>query len=156
MSTNLHDFDFLRGAWRVHHRKLRRRLAASRDWMEFAGTLVSKPILGGAGNFDDNVISEPAGEYRALALRRYSERERRWSIWWVDARVMRLEPPVHGRFERGVGTFFGEDAHEGRPILVRFIWSGVTARAARWEQAFSLDRGVFWETNWVMRLERTE
>jgi hypothetical protein len=40
-------------------------------------TLVSKPILGGAGNFDDNVISEPAGEYRALALRRYSERERR-------------------------------------------------------------------------------
>jgi hypothetical protein len=69
---------------------------------------------------------------------------------------MRLEPPVHGRFERGVGTFFGEDAHEGRPILVRFIWSGVTARAARWEQAFSLDRGVSWETNWVMHLERTE
>jgi hypothetical protein len=155
MSSHAHDFDFLRGAWRVHHRKLRRRLAGSNDWMEFAGTVVSRPILGGAGNFDDNVIFEPGCEYRALALRRYSERERRWSIWWVDARFMRLEPPVHGRIERGVGTFLGDDAHEGRPILVRFIWSGVTPHAARWEQAFSLDRGVTWETNWVMDLERT-
>ena len=38
----------------------------------------------------------------------------------------------------------------GRPILVRFTWSGVTTPTPRWEQAFSDDGGETWETNWVM------
>jgi hypothetical protein len=38
---------------------------------------------------------------------------------------------------------------------VRFIWSDITGRSARWEQAFSTDGGESWETNWIMRFERT-
>ena len=33
---------------------------------------------------------------------------------------------------------------------MRFVWSGVTTPAPRWEQAFSDDGGRTWETNWVM------
>ena len=40
--------------------------------------------------------------------------------------------------------------YKGRPILVRFTWSGVTTPTPRWEQAFSDDGGRGWETNWVM------
>jgi len=35
-------------------------------------------------------------------------------------------------------------------VAVRYIWSGVTTRTPRWEQAFSDDGGRTWETNWVM------
>ena len=54
----------------------------------------------------------------------------------------------------GIGTFIGEDTFDGRPILVRFRWSGITDRAVRWEQAFSEDGGATWEVNWVMDLTR--
>jgi len=43
----LHDFDFLVGHWRVHHRRLKERLANSHEWIEFEGTLSSQPLMGG-------------------------------------------------------------------------------------------------------------
>ena len=41
------DFDFLFGRWRVHHRRLRERLAGCNEWQEFDGTSVAQPILNG-------------------------------------------------------------------------------------------------------------
>ena len=52
--------------------------------------------------------------------------------------------------------FLGEDTFEGRPILVRFIWSDVNSGTPRWEQAFSEDDGDTWETNWVMEFTPAE
>jgi hypothetical protein len=34
------------------------------------------------------------------------------------------------------------------------VWSRITREAARWEQAFSLDKGASWETNWIMDFTR--
>jgi len=151
----VHDFDFLPGTWRVHHRRLKQRLAGSDEWEEFDGTSVAQPLLGGAGNIDDNVLELPGGTYRAITLRSYDPATDRWSIWWLDARNPgQLDPPVVGGFADGVGTFIGEDTFDGRPILVRFLWSGITDRAVRWEQSFSEDRGATWEVNWVMDLTR--
>ena len=155
-SSGAHAFDFLAGRWRVRHRKLRRRLAGCTDWDEFVGTLVCRPVLGGLGNIDENVIEDPSGTYQALALRLFDPALGLWSIWWVDGRRSLLEPPVHGRFEEGVGRFTGEDRLDGRPIRVRFLWSGAATGRPRWEQAFSADGGVEWEINWIMQLERAE
>ena len=44
----------------------------------------------------------------------------------------------------------------GADIAVRFIWSDITPRSARWEQAFSPDDGNTWETNWIMEFTRRE
>jgi len=41
-----------------------------------------------------------------------------------------------------------------RGISLRFKWSDITASSARWEQAFSPDRGATWEVNWIMQLHR--
>jgi hypothetical protein len=150
------DFDFFVGRWRVAHRRLRRRLAGDTEWEEFAGRSEMRQIVGGLGNVDDNVIELPAGTYRAATVRAFDPATGLWSIWWIDGRNPRLEPPVHGRFENGVGTFFGDDAFEGRPIRVRFIWSEITPRSARWEQAFSPVGGATWETNWIMTFTRMD
>jgi len=148
------DFDFLAGRWTVRHKRLRQRLANDTVWDEFSGSCESVPVIGGLANIDDNYLELPGGTYRAATLRLFDPKARHWSIWWIDSRSMRLEPPVHGRFENAVGTFFGDDTHEDRPIRVRFLWSEIGADSARWEQAFSPDGGAQWETNWIMRFRR--
>jgi hypothetical protein len=155
-ASGLRDFDFVAGAWRVQHRRLKERLAGSDEWEEFGGTSEAHLILGGAGNVDDNVIDLPDGTYRAATLRTFDPETRRWSIWWFDGRrpLGPLDPPMVGRFEDGVGTFFANDSLRGRPIVVHFIWSDITERSARWEQAFSPDGGATWEVNWVMEFTR--
>ncbi len=148
------DFDFFAGRWRVAHRRLQRRLVNDTQWDEFGGACENRPVIGGLGNVDDNEIGLPDGAYRAITLRLFQPATRRWSIWWVDSRDMRLGVPVHGGFKDGVGTFLGEDNLNGRPIRVRFIWSDITATSAQWQQAFSGDDGATWETNWIMRFTR--
>jgi hypothetical protein len=151
----VHDFDFQTGTWRTHHRRLTERLAGS-EWVDFEGTTTAWPILGGAGNVEDNLLELPTGPYRAVALRTYDPATDRWSIWWLDGRSpSQLDPPVVGGFEDGVGTFIGSDTFEGRPILVRLRWFDITEQTARWDQAFSDDDGATWEVNWTMAFERT-
>lgn len=149
-----HDFDFFIGDWNVHHRKLKRRLANDRGWLEFPGTATARKLLGGLGNIDENVIQLPEGTYLASTLRFYNPGAKLWSIYWLDGRDPKLDPPMTGRFDRGEGLFFGDDQFEGRPIRVRFTWSPLAANHCRWSQAFSIDRGATWETNWIMDFDR--
>jgi hypothetical protein len=148
------DFAFLAGDWRVRHRKLKRRLAGETDWWEFGGTCRAWAVLGGEGSVDDNLLDDPTGPYRAASFRRRDAATGEWSIWWFDGRAAGLDPPVRGGFRDGVGTFLADDELDGRPIRMRFLWSEITARSARWEQAFSPDGGASWETNWIMQFER--
>ena len=149
--SGLHDFDFVAGEWRVHHRVLKERLAGSHDWMDFDGTQKAWLTLNGYGNVDDNVFYKPTGTYRGVTIRSYDPQTGLWSIWWLDGRnpFGSLEPPVRGRFVDGVGTFYADDTLRGKPIRVRFVWSGITPTSAHWEQAFSPDGGKTWETNWI-------
>ncbi len=149
------DFDFLMGAWRVEHRRLRRRLAGDHDWQEFTGTCAATPILGGFGNVDDNWLDLPGGPYRAATIRSFDPASRLWSIWWLDGRAPHvLDTPVIGAFETGAGTFFANDTLEGRAIRIRFLWTQTSTASPCWEQAFSPDDGASWETNWTMRFHR--
>ena len=153
--TAVHDFDFLIGKWRVHHRRLKERLAGSDEWEEFGGTSELWMILGGAGTIDDNVIELPGGTYRAATVRAFDRRSQKWSIWWIDGRTPGpLDPPMVGGFEGGVGRFFADETFNDKPIRVRFLWSDITADSARWEQSFSPDEGETWEVNWVMQFTR--
>jgi hypothetical protein len=147
------DFDFLIGRWRVRHRRLRRRLADCRAWDEFAGVSVERLLPAGLGNWEENSFDHE-GSVTGLAFRFFHPGERRWSISWIDSRRRALDPPLFGSFDGQIGLFRGEETHEGRRILVRFLWSRADPSAPRWEQAFSADGGTAWETNWIMDFSR--
>ena len=150
-------FDFLAGRWRVRNERLRRRLAGSTDWQRFDAIVESRPLLGGLGNIDEFITDELEPDvYIGMALRLYDRSTRRWSIWWSSNRRGVLEPPVTGAFADGIGRFEGDDVHDGVPVRVRFVWSGIGADCACWEQAFSADGGATWEVNWRMRFERLD
>lgn len=152
-----HDFDFLVGKWRVHHWRLKDRLAGSHEWVEFEGTSELKMSLNGQGTLDENYIGLPSGPYHAVGIRGYDPKTGIWAIWWLDARYPHtIEPPVFGNFNNGVGIFEGDDTFNGRPIRVRLAWSRITPVSAHWEQAFSPDGGKTWETNWRMDFTRVE
>jgi hypothetical protein len=157
-STNLSghtDFDFFIGRWDVSHRRLKERLAGCTEWAEFKGTSVVRTVLGGFGNVDDNLLELPGGHYRAVTLRSFDPVRKLWTIWWLDGRYPgTLDTPMVGRFTEGVGHFYADDEFNGRPIRVRFIWSVPGPDAPRWEQAFSVDGGATWETNWTMDFAR--
>lgn len=149
------DFDFQIGSWQVRHRRLKARLSNCNDWEEFDGTCDMRPILGGNGNVEDNVLHIPSGTYRAIALRSFDPVRNSWAIWWLDARNPHaLDVPVIGHFEDGVGRFYADDMLDGRPIRLRFIWSRTDSASPRWEQAMSADDGATWEVNWTMDFAR--
>ena len=149
------DFDFLIGNWKCRHRYLVKRLADCHDWIEFDGPFAARKILGGFGNIDEGEINLPGDAYTGVSLRTWDSDKSRWSIYWLDSRRPgHLFPPVHGGFEKDVGTFYGDDMFSGRPIRVRYVWSRTTGGSPRWEQAFSLDEGNNWETNWYMDFTR--
>ena len=64
------------------------------------------------------------------------------------------EVPVVGSFDQGIGTFFADDVLDGRAIRVRFRWADTDTGSPLWEQAFSVDDGASWETNWRMHFTR--
>src|ERR1700733_13913985 len=100
MTDHAHDFDFLIGNWRVHHWRLKDRLAGSHEWVEFEGSCRMWMTMDGHGTVDDNVIGLPEGSYRAVGIRAYDPKTQTWAIWWLDARNPHsIEPPVIGNFK---------------------------------------------------------
>jgi len=150
----MNDFDFLIGTWDSTQRRLRERLVGSDDWEVFPAHAVCYRMFDGAANVDE--IMFPTLGHSGMSLRLHDPSVDLWSIYWASTTAPGvLGPPVTGRFTDGVGEFFGDDHHDGRPVRVRFRWSDITDASARWEQAFSVDQEKSWEVNWIMEFTRT-
>jgi hypothetical protein len=149
------DFDFLHGSWQVLNERLTSRLTGADEWERFDAIGVCEPILHGLGNAD-RMSTEWRGGFEGFSLRLFDQSTGHWSIYWADSSGARLLPPVVGAFENGLGEFYGRDQEQGRDVLVRFRWQDITPTSARWEQAFSIDEGKTWETNWIMRFASIE
>jgi len=152
-----HDFDFVFGRWKVHNRRLLKPLTGSNEWVEFEGTWVAKPIWEGRGNMDEFVVDAPSGRIYGTTVRLYNQKTGEWSLYWANAANGEFSlPATVGHFTHGRGEFFDREEYNGRPIMVRYIWSNITPNSARWEQAFSVDGGKTWETNWVTENTRVK
>jgi len=156
-SDGREDFNFLIGKWEVHNRRLVKRLDNCSDWQEFPATLKVHSILGGLGNFDEFSADYPDGKpLEGTTVRIFNPKAQTWSLHWVDNRTCQLQASIVGRFAGNRGEFFGDETFDGKPIRVRFVWVKTTPLSAHWEQAFSVDAGKTWETNWEMDFVRQE
>lgn len=149
------DFDFLAGSWKVRHRRLQHTVAGHDARHEFDGTLHCWPVLGGHGNVCDDAMALRDGTARGMSVRVRDRDSGEWSDWRLDGRdPANIAAPLRGGFADGVGTFFGEEEVDGKRVRTRVVWSRITPRSVRREQATSADGGATWETNWVSELER--
>lgn len=147
-----HDFDFFHGEWQVLNRRRTDFLDPDSDWEEFPATSRCWPLFDGAANIDE--IDMPHLAAKGATLRLFDPMTGQWSLSWASSRTGTLFPAVFGRFDGDRGEFHGDDTHDGKDVRVRFVWSDVSDAGARWEQAFSLDGGDTWLTNWIMEFSR--
>jgi hypothetical protein len=150
------DFDFFIGRWKGHNRRLRERLKNCDEWEEFEGTSVCRKILGGIGNMDEVTFHRDTGYAEGFTLRLFDPKSQEWLIYWAASSGGKLELPMIGKFENGRGEFYAHEVFENRHVYSRFIWSEITGTSCRWEQAFSIDGGKTWETNWIADFTRLE
>jgi hypothetical protein len=144
-----HDFDFEIGTWKTHLSRLVHPLTGSTTWVEYDGTSVVRKIWDGRANLVELDVTGPAGHVEALSLRLYDPRAHQWSLNSANVRSGTLSVPTIGEFKNGRGEFYDQEPFNGRTILVRNVWSDITANSCRFEQAFSDDGGKTWELNWI-------
>lgn len=144
-----HDFDFEIGNWKTHLSRLVHPLTGSKTWVEYDGTSVVQKIWGGRANLVELDVTGAAGHIEALSLRLYDPQAHQWSLNAANVRVGTLSVPTIGEFKDGRGEFYDQEPFNGRTILVRNVWSDITANSCRFEQSFSDDGGKTWEANWI-------
>lgn len=152
-----HDFDFYIGKWKLHNRRLVHPLTGSNQWVEFDGTSVARKMWDGRANVDEFEADTPSGHIEGMTVRLYNADTHEWSIYWANGKAGAFSmPPTVGRFRNGRGEFYDHEEIGGKPVFVRFLWEVQSPRQCHWEQAFSIDEGKTWETNWTIDSTRME
>jgi hypothetical protein len=151
-----HDFDFLIGDWKAHVRRLPHRLNNSNVWVEYDGILNDHETPGGNAHLEALEVTSTDKKLHAKGQRLYVYNPTlgQWSIQVVVNNGALSLPFAVGSFHGNRGEFFGHDKYKGRAILLRYVWTNVSARSAGLEKAFSPDGGKTWEVNWVCELSR--
>jgi len=149
--SGAHDFDWEIGPWTTRVRVRTNPLSGDAPrWVDYAGTSVVKPLLGGRANFVELSVAGTQGRIEGGSLRLYGSQSGQWSLNYANLRNGLLTSPVYGGFDAsGRGLFYGPDTVNGRAIVVRFVITRVSPNQARFEQAYSADGGVTWEDNWI-------
>ncbi|MGA8406440.1 MAG: hypothetical protein WB680_04615 [Candidatus Acidiferrales bacterium] len=144
-----HDFDFSIGVWKTHIARRLHPLTGSTSWVVYDGTSLVRKIWDGRGSLGETEADGPAGHLEALSLRLYDPQAHQWNLTYASGNGGVLSVATTGEFKNGRGDFFDTEPFNGRSILVRNVWSGITADSCHFEQAFSADGGKTWEVNWI-------
>jgi hypothetical protein len=151
---NVHDFDYLIGAWTTQQKRLKARGVGSTEWIEApANKHCAVSYLDGTAIVDESRL--PTNAAAGLFLYTFNPGKGQWSIFWVNPKTGQPDPPDLGGFTGSRGEFYADDVDNGRPIKVRIIWTTLDHDHARWEQAFSFDNRT-WETNWISDMTRAD
>lgn len=145
-----HDFDWEVGVWNTHLRVLRQNPDGTTSWVTYEGTSNVIPIWNCRADMVQLEATGPGGRHiEAINLRLYDKATRQWSLNFANVDAAMFGVPTIGEFRDGVGTFYDEEPIGGRQVLVRGMWSHITATSARFVQSISDDGGSTWQVNWI-------
>jgi len=149
---DVHDFDYHIGAWTSVQRRMKQRWTANPEWEEFPGKTTYVQYLGGTISLDQTDF--PTKGWAGVTLRVFNPVKRQWAIYWISSRNPKVDSPMIGGFQGNRGLFYAPDMDGDIPVTARFIRTKMPPDKERWEQAFSRDKGLTWETNWTADFTR--
>jgi hypothetical protein len=149
-----HDFDFNLGIWKTHIRRLVEPLTGSTTWVELNGTVAVKKVWGGRAQLEEIEADGSTGHFEGLTLFLYNPEAHQWNMNFSTSSDGTFSTPSVGEFKNGRGEFYDQETFKGRTILVRIVWSDITADSHHFEQSFSDDGGKTWEPNFIATLTR--
>jgi hypothetical protein len=147
-SGSEHDYDFNMGHWNTQIRAVENPLSAPGVWSSLHGTHVAYRVWGDWANIGQLEVDGPGGHIEDMALRTYDRKTHQWRVYFANSKTGTLAAPMVGEFRNGVGTFVFLDEMEGKTVLVRNVWSDITAKSCHQDWAISADGGKTWIPTW--------
>lgn len=149
-----HDFDFARGVWHTHATQVLDPFDGGTHTVTMDGTKTARPVWNGRAWLEEIEADGPGGHWEGATLFVYNAKAGQWSQDYFDSASGQIEAPTIGSFKDGRGEFFGTSVYEGRTVLVRGVWSDITANSHRFEISYSRDGGRTWATAFKAYLTR--
>jgi len=144
-----HDFDFNIGVWKTHISMLVKPLTGSKTWKELNGFVTVRRVWDGRAQIEEIEADGASGHFEGLTLFLYNPQSHQWAMSFANSNDGLIDQPSIGGFKDGRGEFFQQDTYNGRSIMVRMVWSDITATSHHVEQSFSDDGGKTWEPNFI-------
>jgi hypothetical protein len=151
-----HDFDFNVGSWKTKIRAVWSPLASPTAWSDLQGTHAVYRVWDDWADIGQLEVDGAHGHTEDLALRLYDRKTREWRVYFANSESGTLLPPMIGDFKNGVGTFIGLEDEDGKTVLMRNVWSGITANACRQDWSISIDGGRTWIPTWISNDTRAD
>jgi hypothetical protein len=149
-----HDFDFNIGVWHTHITRILDPLAGSTSSIELNGTVTVRKVWDGKAQLEEIEADGPKGHWEGLTLFLYNPQSHQWSQIFANSKQGVLTRPLIGSFQDGRGELFAQDTVDGRSILVRGVWSGITPDSHGYEESYSADGGKTWVAAFIGDLTR--
>jgi hypothetical protein len=118
------------------------------------GTVTSRKVWGGRAWLEEIQADGPKGHWQTLNLFLYNPKAQQWNQSFINSKMGVLGVPFVGSFKDGRGEFFQQDTYNDRSILVRALWSNITADGHRYQEFFSDDGGKTWKLSFTANKTR--
>jgi hypothetical protein len=138
------DFDFWIGDWRARW--------TGPDKREFEGRNRVRRELGGCVIMEE-FDGTPGSPLKGISVSVYDPKRKIWKQTWVDNHASYLD--FEGGFADGRMILARSTEVNGKPVLQRMVFHGITPGAFTWDWQRSRDGGSSWETTWQIRYTRS-
>lgn len=153
---HMKNFNHLEGAWVVESHSLRHRMTAEPEWLENHMETNYRILLGGLVAINETYGIFNGHDMHGLMIRTYDPDIDEWRFQWMSVGYPHLTEQVRGRFENGIGVFYGTETNDGHTFAMRFRWKMIDENHAFWEQAYQDPETDGWEVNWTLDLRRKQ
>jgi hypothetical protein len=152
--SGAHDFDFARGVWHTHATQVLDPFDGGTHTVVMDGTKTARALWNGRAWLEEIEADGPNGHWEGATLFVYHPKAGQWSQTYIDGDSGEIDAPTIGTFKDGRGEFFGTSTYKNRMVLVRGVWSGITANAHHFEIFYSRDGGKHWVSAFRAQLTR--